>query len=125
MKSLDRRPVFWIAYTLLSIACLAIAWRVFPQAIPIVHLDITMTRQQAVDEARVLASKLALAPEDVRTAVVFNEDGTTQGYVELEGGGKEAFAKLVAGKAYAPYWWEVRLFKLGVIDETTIRFRPD
>jgi membrane protease YdiL (CAAX protease family) len=125
MKSLDRRPAFWIAYTLLAIACAFVAWRVFPEAMPIVHLDVKMTREQAVEQARVLAAKYKLAPEDARTAVVFNEDGTTQSYVELEGGGKEAFAKLVAGKEYAPYWWEVRLFKLGVIDETTIRFRPD
>jgi hypothetical protein len=125
MKSFDQRPAFWAAYVVLAIACLAVAWRFVPQAIPIVHLDIKMTRQQAVDEARVLAARLKLAPEDARTAVVFNEDGTTQSYVELEGGGKEAFARLVAGDAYAPYWWEVRLFRLGVIDETTIRFRPD
>jgi Type II CAAX prenyl endopeptidase Rce1-like len=125
MTNLDRRPAFWIAYTILAIVSLAVAWRVFPEAIPIVHLDITMTRQQAVEQARALASQFKLAPEDARTAVVFNEDGTTQSYVELEGGGKETFARLVAGKAYAPYWWEVRLFKLGVIDETTIRFRPD
>jgi hypothetical protein len=125
VSRLDRSPGFWIAYSLLAIACLVVAWRFFPEAMPIVHLDITMTRQQATDEARSLASKLGLAPEDARTAVVFNEDGTTQSYVELEGGGKEAFARLVAGKAYAPYWWEVRLFKLGAIDETTIRFRPD
>jgi hypothetical protein len=125
MKSFDRRPAFWIAYAVLAIACLFIAWRVFPEAMPIVHLDVKMTREQAVEQARVLAAKYRLAPEDARTAVVFNEDGTTQSYVELEGGGKDAFAKLVAGKDYAPYWWEVRLFKLGVIDETTIRFRPD
>jgi hypothetical protein len=121
----DRRPALWIAYAALAAVCLAIAWRFVPQAIPIVHLDITMTRQQAVEQARQLASKLKLAPEDARSAVVFNEDSSTQSYVELEGGGKAAFAGLVAGKAYAPYWWEVRLFKLGVIDETTIRFRPD
>ncbi|MFO1302733.1 MAG: type II CAAX endopeptidase family protein [Burkholderiales bacterium] len=125
MTSLDRRPAFWIAYAVLSAIALVVALRVFPQAMPIVHLDITMTRQQALDDARALATKLKLAPEDARSAVVFNEDGTAQSYVELEGGGKDAFAALVAGKAYAPYWWEVRLFKLGVVDETTIRFRPD
>lgn len=125
MKDFDRRPAFWIAYVALSAIALVVALRVFPQAIPIVHLDISMTRQQAVDQARALAAELKLAPEDARTAVVFNEDGTAQSYVELEGGGKEAFAALVAGNAYAPYWWDVRLFKLGAIDETTVRFRPD
>ena len=121
----DRTRTFWIAYAIFSMVCLVVAWRVFPEAMPIVHLDITMTRQQALEQARTLAARFKLAPEDARTAVVFNQDGTAQSYIELEGGGKDAFAALVAGKAYAPYWWEVRLFKLGVIDETTMRFRPD
>ena len=48
-----------------------------------------------------------------------------QNYVELEGGGKAAFAALTRGGRYSPYWWEVRLFTPGVIDEVTLRFRPD
>ena len=58
-------------------------------------------------------------------ATVFNHDDVTQSYVELEGGGKPAFARLVAGNVYAPYWWDVRLFKAGVIDEVLLRFKPD
>ncbi len=56
---------------------------------------------------------------------MFNHDVDTQNYVELEGGGKEAFAALVAGRAYAPFWWDVRLFKPGAIEEVLIRFKPD
>ena len=121
----DRRPAFWIAYVILSALSLALAWKLFPQAMPIVNLDITMTRDAAIARAGSLATQYKLAPEDARHAVVFNQDGLTQSYVELEGGGKEAFAKLVAGRAYAPYWWEVRLFKPGVVEEALIRFKPD
>jgi hypothetical protein len=124
MKPFDRRPSFWIAYTLLAIASLAASWWLFPQAIPIVNLDVTMTRESAIAEARALAARYGLAPADARAAAVFNQDGLAQNYVELEGGGKEAFARLVEGKAYAPYWWEVRLFRLGSIEEATVRFRP-
>jgi len=123
--SFDRRPAFWIAYVVLAAASLAAAVHLAPIAIPIVHLDITMPREAAVGQAQGLAAKYGLAPADARAAAVFNQDEQTQNYVELEGGGKAAFADLVAGKAYAPYWWDVRLFKPGVLEETTIRFRPD
>ena len=29
------------------------------------------------------------------------------------------------GDLYAPYWWDVRLFTPGKIEEAVIRFRPD
>ncbi len=121
----DRKPLFWILYAVLSAAALALAIKLFPLAIPIVHLDITMTREAAVAQARLLATKLKIAPEGARDAIVFNQDGKAQNYVELDGGGKEAFARLVEGDLYAPYWWDVRLFKPGVIEEATIQFRPD
>ena len=36
-----------------------------------------------------------------------------------------AFSQLIQGTAYAPYWWEVRLFAPGEITESMLRFRPD
>ncbi|MFO1414989.1 MAG: CPBP family intramembrane glutamic endopeptidase [Burkholderiales bacterium] len=121
----DRRPAFWIAYAVLALACLALAWRLMPLAIPIVELDITMTRAQALAKAEALATERQLAPPGARSALVFNHDVSAQNYIELEGGGKPAFAALVAGGAYAPYWWDVRIFKPGAIEEALIRFRPD
>lgn len=124
-RAWDRRPSFWIAYALLAVACLVLAWRLLPYAIPIVELDITMTRAEALAKGEALAVERRLAPAGARSAIVFNHDVNTQNYVELAGGGKPAFAALVAGKAYAPYWWDVRLFKLGEIEEALVRFRPD
>jgi hypothetical protein len=125
MTALDRKPAFWIAYLLLSLAALAVAWQLFPLAIPLVNLDIRMSRADAIAKAETLAAERKLAPEGARSAAVFNHDDVAQSYVELEGGGKPAFARLVAGTAYAPYWWDVRLFKAGVIDEVLLRFKPD
>ena len=125
MTAIDRKPAFWIAYALLSLAALAVAWQLFPLAIPLVNLDIKMTRADAIAKAETLAAERKLAPEGARSAAVFNHDDVTQNYVELEGGGKPAFARLVAGTAYAPYWWDVRLFKAGVIEEARLRFKPD
>ena len=92
-----RRPGFWIAYALLSLAALALAWRLFPLAIPLVNLDIKVARHEALESARKLAAERDLAPVDARTAVRFAHDDTIQNYVELEGGGKQAFTQRMSG----------------------------
>ena len=125
LKPLDRRSGFWLAYTVAALACVWLAWRLFPLAIPLVNLDITFSREAAIAKAKTLATAHQLAPVGARAAAVFNHDGDAQNYIELDGGGKAAFAQVVAGAIYAPYAWEVRLFMPGVIDEATLRFRPD
>ncbi len=122
---LTRKPTFWIAYALAAAVALAIAWKLFPLAIPLVNLDIKLARDDAVAKAVALAGTLNLAPPEARTAARFAHDQAAQNYIELEGGGKPAFAALVAGDAYAPYWWEVRLFRPGEATEVVVRFRPD
>src|SRR5487761_2069469 len=125
MIGVTRQPAFWVVYALVSLAALALALRLFPLAIPIVNLDVTASRADAVAAARALAARLELAPADARAAVRFSHDSEAQNYIELEGGGKRAFARLTRGGTYAPYWWDVRLFRLGAIDETVVRLRPD
>ena len=75
------------------------------------------------DGAR-LAREHKLVADDARSAARFRNDQAAQNYVELEGGGKPAFAQLVTGTVYSPYYWEVRLFKPGDVEEVVIRFRP-
>lgn len=123
--ALDRRPAFWVAYVVAALAALAGAWQLFPHAIPLVHVDITMSREAAIAKAEALAAERGLVPAGARTAIVFNQDASAQSYVELEGGGKEAFVRLVEGRAYSPFWWDVRLFRPGAVDEALLRFRPD
>jgi hypothetical protein len=125
LSGVFRRSTFWVAYAALAVAALAIAWRLFPLAIPLVSLDIKLARDDAIALAAERAGKLDLAPPGARTAARFAHDQALQNYVELEGGGKAAFAALVAGNDYAPYWWEVRLFAPGEVTESVIRFRPD
>ena len=122
---LVRKPAFWIAYGALAVLALGVAWRLFPLAIPLVNLDITLGRHEALASAETLAAKLNLAPAGAQTAARFAHDSATQNYIELEGGGKAAFSALVTGDLYSPYWWDVRLFKPGDVNEVTIRFRPD
>lgn len=120
-----RRPAFWAAYALASLLALVVAARLFPLAIPIVNLDVRTSRADAIAAARTLATRLRIAPAGARVAARFAHDAATQNYVELEGGGKAAFANLTRGDRYSPYWWEVRLFTLGAIEETIIRLSPD
>ena len=125
MTGITRKPAFWIAYAVLALMCALLAWRLFPLAIPLINLDIKLARHEAVSKALELAKERNLVAFEPRTAVRFRNDQGAQNYIELEGGGKPAFAQLVAGTVYAPYWWEVRLFKPGVVEEAVVRFRPN
>jgi len=125
MTPISRRPAFWIAFAALSALAGLFAWRYFPDALPLVNLDVRMSRVEALARAGELAQKLNLAPADARTAVMFGHDGATQNFVELEAGGNARFTAMLAGKTYSPYWWDVRLFKARETAEARIRFRPD
>ena len=123
--ALTRKPAFWVAYVVTAVAALAIAWQLFPLAIPVLHLDIKLARGEAIAKARTLALRQPLLPSALRVAARFTHDEAVQNYVELEGGGKAAFAALVDGDVYSPYRWEVRLFAPGETTEETVRFHPD
>ena len=125
MSPLTRKPAFWIAYVALAAAAVAVALKLFPVAIPLVNLDVRMSRAEALAAGEALNARLKLAPSESRSAVQFNHDGAAQNYVELEAGGRAAFAELTRGGVYSPYWWDVRLFAPGLIEEAVVRFKPD
>ncbi len=54
-----------------------------------------------------------LGPPDYRQAASFGLDEETQTFVELEGGGKEAFTRMMRDGLYAAYTWRVRHFAEG------------
>src|SRR5512141_173652 len=97
MTGIARRPAFWATYAIASLAALVVAVLLFPLAIPIVNLDVKVSRDEAIAMARTLATRLRIAPDGARVAARFAHDATTQNYVELEGGGKPAFAALTQG----------------------------
>jgi hypothetical protein len=120
-----RRPAFWIAFALAAVLAIAAGVRYFPQAFSIVALDITMDRGRALDEARALATRDGLGPAGFRQAASFAGDDEAQTFIELEGGGKDAFTRMLRDGVYAAFTWRVRHFKDGETNETTIRFTPD
>ncbi len=125
MREITHKPAFWIAFALLSALCGTLAWRYFPDALPLVKLDVRMTRAAALAEGAAIAEKFKLAPADARVVAMFGHDGDTQNYVELEAGGNAKFSELLTGNLYSPYWWDVRLFKPRETAEARVRFRPD
>ena len=120
-----RRPAFWIGLTLAAVLATAAGIRYFPQAFSILALDITMDRGRALDAARTIAGRDGLGPADFRQAASFGGDDETQTFIELEGGGKDAFTRMLRDRVYEAFTWRVRHFKDGETNETTIRFTPD
>ena len=120
-----RKPVFWAAFAAFSAACAAFAVVNFPRAFSIVELDLEMDRTAALSEARRLAGGLGWGPTDYRQAASFRVDDRARSFVELEGGGPEAFAGLLRDGPFHPYQWVVRHFRGGEVREAEVRFRAD
>jgi Type II CAAX prenyl endopeptidase Rce1-like len=120
-----RKPPLWIGLAIVAVAATAFSWSYFPEAFPLVSLDIRMDRQAALSAARELATKRRLGPAAFREAASFSLDEEVQTFVELEGGGKSAFATLVADRLASPYHWRVRHFNERDANEITFSFAPD
>src|SRR5689334_14611170 len=125
MNGITRKPAFWAAFAAVAVLSAAFAWRYFPAALPLINLDVSMTRGDALARAAAIADRLQLAPAGAQRAALFAHDAATQNFVELDAGGKPAFTRMLTGTLYSPYWWEVRLFKAGETAEAHVRFRPD
>ena len=90
-----RRPAFWLAFAVFSIVSAVVAVRYFPRAFSIVALDITMDREQALAQARDVMARESLGPAGYRQAASFTLDSEAQTFIELEGGGKDAFTAML------------------------------
>jgi MFS family permease len=122
---MTRHRAFWVALALVSVLSAGFATRNFSRAFPLVSLDIRMDRDRALSRAEAIATERHLGPSGARQAASFALDAEAQTFVELEGGGKEVFASLVADGRYAPYTWRVRRFKEGEKHEVILRFTPE
>ena len=125
MKTITRKPLFWVSLSLLSLACIAFSIKFFSTAFPIVNLDLKMNRPQALAYAATLAERFHLGPTPHTQASSFETDTQVQTFVELEAGGKEAFTAMLKEKYYSPYTWHIRHFKEFDKNEVTIIFKPD
>ena len=119
-----RRPGFWFVILLATAACVAFSVANFPRAVPVVTLEFEMDREAALRAARDLDKRFRWGPEEFRQAASFDLDSRVQSFVELEGGGKEAFSRMLSDGLYWPYHWTVRNFAEFETNETSVRFSP-
>ena len=102
------RKLGWSILLLLSLAATAYARYFFAEAYPIVSLNLSMTRSEAIERATQLALDHGWEPQAGRVAASFGLDSAFQHYVELEAGGPTAFTALLAAGQYSPYTWNVQ-----------------
>ena len=122
---MTRRPTFWTAFAVIGLAGAVTAVRLFSVALPSISIDITMDREAAMAAASTLAGRYGWPPTEARAAASFGQvDPEVQTYVELEGGGRDAFTGLAAANVYQPYQWRVRRFAERRIEESLVRFTP-
>ncbi len=125
MKNISHSRALWISATIISALLYYSAFKLFPKAFPIVHVDISMNLEEAIEQADTIAEKYHFGPSDYRNAAMFSTDHNVKTFVELEAGGKDAFVAMMDEKLYMPYTWRVRHFKEHETNECTIAFTPD
>lgn len=120
-----RKPATWVVLGILCLAGTVTAYRFFPEAFPVLAVDVEMDREEALSEARALAAEFGWEPTDFRQAASFSRlDPMFQTYLELEAGGLEEVNRRVRAGHLTLYAWQVRHFSHGSVGETTVRFTP-
>ena len=123
--TLMNRKAFWAMLLALAIASAGTALWLFPRAMPLLQLNVSMSRDQALAAAEALKTQRFAELATTRAAARFDHDLNLQNYIELEGGGVDAFSALLGQRFVAPYHWTVRLFSESQEDELSVRFTPD
>ncbi len=119
-----RAPWPWLLLVLLAAASGWYAWRTFPAAFPLLELDVRMDRAAALTASDSIAALLEIGPTPGRRVAVFQGDAEAQTFVELEGGGAEAFRMLIQDGEHLAWQWEVRRFAPGSAHEVRMAFSP-
>ena len=122
---ISRRPLFWIILSSTFLGGTVFSIKYFSKAFPIVNLNISMDRKEALLAAQQLAQKYAWGPKGFEQTASFSADEMTKNFIELEGGGKKTLNNIIKEKYYAPYTWSVRHFKEFSPNETIIEFTPE
>jgi len=121
----NKQYSLWFLFVFLSLCAAGLSYKYFDQVAPIVQLSITADRQQIIDQALTVASELNWNLAGYQTAVEFDSDDNLQCFVELEGGGKQAFVEMFQLQRFYPYQWKIRFFKEKEVVEMRVNFSPD
>ncbi len=124
-STIFRRPVFWFILLLSGAASALVCVRLFSTAFPMSRLEIRMDREAALKKARELADEHGWGPDNYLQAAKFIAKTYQRDYIELEGGGKDAFFEVLEDDFWEPYVWVVRHFKPHETEQTWIYFDAD
>ena len=84
---MTRKTGFWIVLLAASLACAVAMLRHRDALLPLLDVDVSMTRDGALAKARSVADSLKLAPAKLtRAAAAFQGDPRAQIFIEQEGG---------------------------------------
>lgn len=123
--TLRKRKIFWAALLALTLASAVAALWLFPKAIPLLQVQVTMSRDQALDAAAALQAQLFSELNTTRAVARLEHEDNLQNYIELEGDGVDAYIALLGKRFIAPYYWTVRRFSESQEDELRVRFTPE
>ncbi|MEO8935470.1 MAG: CPBP family intramembrane glutamic endopeptidase [Burkholderiaceae bacterium] len=125
-SALIKKPVVWIVLLIASGLCVFTVLRYFGDAFSVLDLDVRMSRDEAIRDARRIATDRKLTTATLTEAAAgFSGDAPVQTFIELEGGGKPALKPLLGGEEFSLYKWRVRLYAPRVEPEVQIAFTPD
>lgn len=119
-----RKPLFWSILAGLSLASILFTAAYFSHNNPIMTLDISMDRTEALEKATQLQIKNNWLPQNSHSALVFENDQFLQYFIELECGGKDMYAKMMKDHLFEPYTWHVRHFQEKDTHEAHTFFTP-
>jgi Type II CAAX prenyl endopeptidase Rce1-like len=120
-----RKRGCWVLLAAVALGCALLSYRLFPLAFPIVSLDIRLDRAGALRVVRQMAAAQHWGPPGaVRDVASFEVDSAVQSFVELEGGGRDAFIGMMREGLFSPYTWRVRRFQEGEVNQTTVWLKP-
>ena len=137
-------PASILPWALFALACGVFAVRFFAEAFPVTSLDISMSRNEALEKAARLAAAhrgaIVLRPDGDgdgggdggnttsgrRESAAFESDAEVQHFIELRGGGVAALGATLrrAEPHHHPFTWVVRHFRPADPSETRIVFTP-
>jgi hypothetical protein len=93
--------------------------------LPLLQLRVSMSRDQALEAAETLQTQRFAELTATHAVARFDHDADLQNYIELAGGGIDAFTGLLGQRFVAPYHWTARRFGESREDELSVRFTPE
>jgi hypothetical protein len=114
----------WLFAFVVSLTCSYFSVRLFPVVFPLVQVQLKMNRQEALEKGKAWHQAFHQGTYDSAVAS-FQGQPQVQSFIELEGGGAEAFQKILEHKHFRPFIWKVRHYSPHSIPEAWTYFTPE